>query len=108
MFAVLMVVQWVAGIGAAIVAFAANLVGTPKPGSHSCLGGDLSGRHHHCFAGRFSAFSTGTALTRHVIAIAQMLYSALLIHLTGGRIETHFMCSVRWHFWRFTAIGGCS
>lgn len=32
----------------------------------------------------------GQDLTRHVIGIAQMLYSALLIHLTGGRIETHF------------------
>jgi PAS domain S-box-containing protein len=32
----------------------------------------------------------GTPLTRHVIAIGQMLMSALLIHLTGGRIETHF------------------
>jgi PAS domain S-box-containing protein len=32
----------------------------------------------------------GELLTRHVIAIAQMLTSALLIHLTGGRIETHF------------------
>ena len=32
----------------------------------------------------------GAALTRHVIAIAQMLWSALLIHLSGGRIETHF------------------
>lgn len=32
----------------------------------------------------------GSALTRHVIAIAQMSWSALLIHLTGGRIETHF------------------
>jgi hypothetical protein len=32
----------------------------------------------------------GTALTRHVIVAAQMLWSALLIHLTGGRIETHF------------------
>ncbi len=29
-------------------------------------------------------------LTRHVIAVGQMLWSALLIHLTGGRIETHF------------------
>src|SRR5207237_2455590 len=28
--------------------------------------------------------------TRHIIAIAQMLTSALFIHLTGGRIETHF------------------
>ena len=32
----------------------------------------------------------GWAVTRHVIAGAQMLWSALLIHLTGGRIETHF------------------
>jgi hypothetical protein len=30
------------------------------------------------------------AITRHVIAAAQMLWSALLIHLSGGRIETHF------------------
>ena len=28
--------------------------------------------------------------TRHVIAVAQMIMGALLIHLTGGRIETHF------------------
>jgi hypothetical protein len=32
----------------------------------------------------------GELLTRHVIAVAQLLWSALLIHLTGGRIETHF------------------
>ncbi|HSY19415.1 MAG TPA: hypothetical protein VK815_13820, partial [Candidatus Acidoferrales bacterium] len=32
----------------------------------------------------------GKILTRHVIAVGQMLMSALLIHLTGGRIETHF------------------
>jgi PAS domain S-box-containing protein len=32
----------------------------------------------------------GRSITRHVIAVAQMLYSALLIHLSGGRIETHF------------------
>ncbi|HUA64983.1 MAG TPA: response regulator [Alphaproteobacteria bacterium] len=32
----------------------------------------------------------GQALTRHTIAVGQMLMSALLIHLTGGRIETHF------------------
>jgi signal transduction histidine kinase len=28
--------------------------------------------------------------TRMTVAVAQMLYSSLLIHLTGGRIETHF------------------
>ncbi len=32
----------------------------------------------------------GRRLTRHVIAVGQMLTSSLLIHLTGGRIETHF------------------
>jgi two-component system sensor histidine kinase/response regulator len=32
----------------------------------------------------------GHALTRQAIAIGQMFTSALLIHLTGGRIETHF------------------
>ena len=32
----------------------------------------------------------GATVTRHVIAVAQMLMSALLIALTGGRIETHF------------------
>lgn len=35
-------------------------------------------------------FQPGKPLTRHVIAASQMLSSALLIHLTGGRIETHF------------------
>jgi PAS domain S-box-containing protein len=32
----------------------------------------------------------GETLTRHTVAVGQMLMSALLIHLTGGRIETHF------------------
>ncbi len=32
----------------------------------------------------------GEASTRYTIAVAQMLMGALLIHLTGGRIETHF------------------
>src|ERR1041385_1918616 len=32
----------------------------------------------------------GALVTRHVMAASPMLWSALLIHLTGGRIETHF------------------
>jgi two-component system, sensor histidine kinase and response regulator len=32
----------------------------------------------------------GRPLTRYTIATSQMLMSGLLIHLTGGRIETHF------------------
>jgi hypothetical protein len=32
----------------------------------------------------------GRTLTRHVVAVGQMLWAGLLIHLMGGRIETHF------------------
>mgnify|MGYP002780353467 CR=1 FL=1 len=32
----------------------------------------------------------GQAVTRHVFAAAQLMTSGVLIHLTGGRIETHF------------------
>lgn len=35
-------------------------------------------------------FHPGRTLTRHTIATAQALMSALLIHLCGGRIEAHF------------------
>jgi len=35
-------------------------------------------------------FRPGWVVTRYTIAVAQMLWSALLIHLTGGRVETHF------------------
>jgi PAS domain S-box-containing protein len=32
----------------------------------------------------------GKRLTRHAMAVSQLGWSALLIHLTGGRVETHF------------------
>jgi two-component system sensor histidine kinase/response regulator len=32
----------------------------------------------------------GATVTRHVVAVGQMLMGALFIHLGGGRIETHF------------------
>lgn len=32
----------------------------------------------------------GWWMTRHVVAATQMLFSALLIHVTGGRVESHF------------------
>lgn len=35
-------------------------------------------------------FKTGEAKTRHIVAISQMLMSGILIHVSGGRIETHF------------------
>ncbi len=43
----------------------------------------------------------GWWVTRQVVTVAQMLWSALLIHLTGGRIETHFHVFVSLAFLSF-------
>src|SRR5207253_9819358 len=42
------------------------------------------------FPGLLGLLRPGRPSTRYTIAIAQMLMGALLVHLTGGRIETHF------------------
>ena len=42
------------------------------------------------FPALLAVLRPGEPSTRYTIAVAQMLMSALLIHLTGGRIETHF------------------
>jgi len=90
MFAILMVLQWIFGIFCAFVV-------SPRTWE-----GVISSTHIHVWAALFlggvitalpvfmAIKMQGTVYTRHVIAIAQMLWSALLIHLTGGRIETHF------------------
>ncbi|HZZ28952.1 MAG TPA: response regulator [Pirellulales bacterium] len=90
LFAALMLLQYIASIAAACWL-------SPRAWS-----GPLSQVHIHVWAavivgGMITAFPVllamtcpGKVFTRHVIAAAQMLTSALLIHLTGGRIETHF------------------
>jgi len=90
MFASLMVLQWIGAIVAALVI-------TPRTWV-----GEFNATHIHVWAAIFLggaitlvpvtlAFQCpGQVITRHVIGIGQMLMSALLIHLTGGRIETHF------------------
>jgi len=90
LFAKLMIAQWIFGICMALWVSPRTWIGAS------------SSIHLHVFAavflgGALAAFPVllvwlqpGRALTRHTIAVAQMLTSALLIHLTGGRIETHF------------------
>jgi signal transduction histidine kinase len=90
MFAGLMAFQWLAGVAAALWISPRTWIG------------DRSSVHLHVWAALFlgGAISSlpiwlaltrpGLAVTRHAIAIGQMLTSALLIHLSGGRIETHF------------------
>jgi signal transduction histidine kinase/AmiR/NasT family two-component response regulator len=89
-FAWLMIVQWLAGIAAALIISPRTWAGmTSQPHIHVwaavLLGGAIA-----ALPVWLVMVYPGRPLTRHVIAVSQMLTSALLIHLTGGRIETHF------------------
>ena len=85
-----MLFQWFAGIIIAVIV------------SPRTWAGQSSSIHLHVWAaiflgGAISSFPIllalirpGAAFTRYTISVAQMLFSGLLIHLTGGRIESHF------------------
>lgn len=90
LFVGLMIFQWLCGIMIAAIV------------SPRTWAGAYSSIHVHVWAALFlggaialfpvllGIFRPGKVYTRYVISVGQMLYSALLIHLTGGRIETHF------------------
>jgi signal transduction histidine kinase len=90
LFAILMIVQWAAAVLGALIVSPRTWIG-----SHGTV-------HLHVWASLiFGGILTaapvvltrlhpGALLTRHVMAVSQMLFSVLLIHITGGRIETHF------------------
>jgi len=90
MFAPLMIIQWLAGVVLAVWI------------SPQAWEGSASHVHPHVWIAIFlglaitaaptllAVFRPGATSTRYVIAVAQMLMGALLIHLSGGRIETHF------------------
>ncbi|TMB00082.1 MAG: response regulator [Deltaproteobacteria bacterium] len=90
LFAGLMLFQWLAAIAAAYWV------------SPLTWAGAASRTHLHVWAAIFlggacTLFPVGLAVgwpgrafTRYAVASGQMLMSALLIHLSGGRIETHF------------------
>jgi signal transduction histidine kinase len=90
LFVWLMGLQWLAGIVFALWV------------SPRAWAGTVSQMHVHVWAAIFlggaicifpallGMFRPGERSTRYTIAVAQMLMGALLIHLTGGRLETHF------------------
>jgi len=90
MFAALMILQWLGGIIAALFISPSTWIGqTSRVHQHVwaavILGGVVS-----FLPVTFALLRPGAPVTRYTIAIGQMLMSSLLIHLTGGRIETHF------------------
>ncbi len=90
LFAWLFLFQWLLGI-------AFSLLISPRAWS-----GEYSQTHIHVYAGIFLGGliagvpiflilrHPGAIINRMVVAVAQILFSILFIHLTGGRIETHF------------------
>ena len=90
MFAVLLVVQYIAGILGAIVVSPYAWQGKERVLHLHVWVAIIAGAGITLLPVLLAWLRPGTVLTRHVIAASQMLSSALLIHLTGGRIETHF------------------
>lgn len=90
MFLRLMPVQWAASIVAAVTISPQTWAGSASATHIHVWAAIVLGGIITAFPLLMAQFRRGEPLTRHVIAVGQMLMSALLIHLTGGRIETHF------------------
>ena len=90
MFAILLGVEWVAGIVFGLIFSPLAWKGDQSTISPHLLAAIFLGAAIAGFPIWLVFKQPGTRLTRNVVAFAQMAYSALLIHLTGGRIETHF------------------
>jgi hypothetical protein len=90
MFAALMALQWLAGIGVALWITPLTWIGATSSVHVHLLAAIFLGGTIAAFPILLVFLSPGRAITRHVIAVSQMLTAALLSHLTGGRIETHF------------------
>jgi PAS domain S-box-containing protein len=90
LFAGLLVLEWLGAVVAAHVVAPRTWIGSSSMihlhvWAAVFLGGTIA-----CFPALLGVLRPGRTTTRHTIAVAQMLMSALLIDVTGGRIETHF------------------
>jgi signal transduction histidine kinase len=90
LFAWLMVGQWLAAIAIAVLFSPYGWEGKARAADLHLLVAVLLGGVLSAVPISLVWLRPGTALTRHTVAVFQLLWSALLIHLTGGRIETHF------------------
>lgn len=90
LFARLMFLQWLACIVVALLVSPRTWDGAASSVHIHVWSAVLIGGAISLFPIWMTRMWPGATVTRHVIAVAQMLMSALLIALTGGRIETHF------------------
>ncbi|MDH5676438.1 MAG: ATP-binding protein [Myxococcales bacterium] len=90
MFALLMLVQWTAAILLATLFSRYTWAGTEKAVHAHVFAAVFLGGAITSVPVFFAFVRPGERITRFALACGQALWSALLIHLSGGRIETHF------------------
>ena len=90
LFIYLLCVQWLFGIGIALWISPKTWIGATSQIHWHVWAAVFGGGLLAAFPISMAKLFPGQAITRQAIAIAQPMTSALLIHLTGGRIETHF------------------
>jgi hypothetical protein len=89
-FSKLLVVQWIAAIVVAVVYSPIGWANKQQPMGGFLALAIIGGGILTVVPLAAAHLLAGTRITRHVMAASQMLFSALFIHLSGGRIETHF------------------
>jgi two-component system sensor histidine kinase/response regulator len=90
LFAWLMAAQWVVGVIAACWLSPWTWAGMSRQLHLHILAAILLGTAISLYPITLALARPGQPSTRYSIAVGQMLMSSLLIHLSGGRIETHF------------------
>ena len=90
LFAGLMGFQWIAGIIFALWVSPLAWYGAVSRTHIHVWAAVVVGGIISLFPALLGLLRPGRPSTRYTIAVAQMLMGALLIHLTGGRLETHF------------------
>lgn len=90
LFVVLLLLQWIVAVGLALWYSPYSYTGGERRVHIHVLASLLLGALITLPPVGLTLRCSGTALTRQAIATCQMVWSALLIHITGGRIETHF------------------
>jgi signal transduction histidine kinase len=90
LFAGLLVFQWIGGILFALWISPLAWSGTVSRTHVHVWAAIMLGGIINLFPAALGILRPGRPSTRFTIGVAQMLAGALLIHLAGGRIETHF------------------
>src|SRR5579883_2502801 len=90
LFAGLLILEWLAAICVSVWLSPHQWAGVIRQTHVHVIAAIFLGANIVILPVLLAYFRSGSELTRYVIAVGQMLMGALLIHLSGGRIETHF------------------